>query len=301
MSNISDKIIKEFLDYSIFEKGLSNNTIASYARDLSRYNGYLAKNGVDVCKAVSANITGHLTGLIGVGLSVRSYTRSLIAIRGLYRYLYKKKLINENPCDNIDLPRFNQKLPDFLTIEEVDKLLSAPSADTVRGLRDKAMIETLYATGLRVSELIGLKLNGVDLQKGYITAFGKGSKERAVPLGESAMLWLQRYIEQSRPELTKGKTSQYLFLTARHARMTRQNFWVLIKKMAMTACISARRIRPHILRHSFATHMLERGADLRMVQAMLGHSDISTTQIYTHITKERLKKQHNATHPRGAK
>lgn len=294
-----DLLIKEFLDHIIVEKGLSRNTRLSYSSDLSRYAESLKINTVEPVNASSGDITAFLKGLRDGGISPRSCTRSLVAVRGFYKFLLKRKKIKESPCANVDMPRFNMKLPEFLSLEEVDRLLGAPDSSSVHGLRNKAMLETLYATGLRVSELVSLKLNGINLQKGFLTAFGKGSKERLVPLGESAMVWLKRYIDGARPTLCAKKSSPFLFLTSRGSRMSRQNFWVLIKKTALVAGIDTSKIKPHSLRHSFATHMLERGADLRIVQAMLGHSDISTTQIYTHITKERLKKLHKKKHPRG--
>lgn len=291
--------VKEFLDHIIVELGLSMNTRSSYSRDITRFSGYLQKKGRAIDKATPEDITGYLAELMNTGLCARSYTRSLIALRGFYRYLLKKKAIAESPCANIEIPRFQKKLPEFLTLEEVDRLLDVPEKKTARGIRNKAMMEVLYATGLRVSELTGLKLNGVNLQRGLITAFGKGSKERLVPVGESAMYWLKRYMEDARPSFLRSRNSKFLFLTSRGIPMTRQNFWVIIKKIALKAGIETRRIKPHVLRHSFATHLLERGADLRMVQLMLGHADISTTQIYTHITKERLKNIHKTKHPRG--
>lgn len=297
--DIDGKLIKEFLDHIIVEKGLSMNTRQSYARDLKRYSVFLEKKGTSPAAAEPQDVTGFLKELMEAGLSVRSYTRSLIALRGFYRYLLKKGRISTSPCASVDIPRMHKRLPEFLTFDEVEKLLSAPSMDDRLGLRDKAMLETLYATGLRVSELVSLELNNINLQGGYITAFGKGSKERLVPIGESAMVWLKRYMEESRPSFLNGRDNKYLFLTVRGSRMTRQNFWVIIKTCALKAGVDKRKIKPHIIRHSFATHLLEGGADLRMVQAMLGHADISSTQIYTHITNERLKKLHKKSHPRG--
>lgn len=289
----------EYLDHLLIERGLSRNTHSSYRRDLLRYSAFLQKRGVGEKDASAGDISAFLKAMAEEGLTVRSYARALVALRGFYKFLLRKKVISVSPCANIDIPRWHTRLPDFLSVEEVDRLLSAPSADSARGLRDRAMLETLYATGLRVSELVGLRMSGVDLQRGCVAALGKGSKERLVPLGESAMLWLKRYIGEARPALLKKRTSAYLFPTARSGRMTRQNFWTIIKAAATKAGISRARIKPHALRHSFATHLLERGADLRVVQAMLGHADISTTQIYTHVTTERLKSLHRKKHPRG--
>ena len=233
-----DPLIKEFLDHIIVEKGLSRNTRLSYSSDLSRYAQCLKKNNVEPINASSGDITAFLKYLRDAGISPRSCTRSLVAVRGFYKFLLKGKKIKESPCANVDMPRFDMKLPEFLSLEEVDRLLSAPDSSSVRGLRNKAMLETLYAAGLRVSELVSLKLNGISLQKGFLTAFGKGSKERLVPLGESAMIWLKRYIDDARPALcAKKNSSPFLFLTSRGSRMSRQNFWTLIKKTALAAGI----------------------------------------------------------------
>lgn len=291
-------LIQAFLDFIVVEKGLSLNTNDSYKRDLRKFFAYLHNKNTSIINATPEDITGYLKAQRDSGLAVRSYSRALIAFRGFYKYFAKKGTIKESPCANIDIPKMQRRLPEFLNYEEVDKLLSAPDLDKRLGLRDKAMLETLYATGMRVSELITLKLNGLNLQGGFVIAFGKGSKERLVPIGESAMYWLKRYMEESRPSFIKGRENKFLFLTVLGSRMTRQNFWVIIKQNAMKAAIDCNKIKPHIIRHSFATHLLERGADLRIVQAMLGHADISSTQIYTHITNERLKKLHKK-HPRG--
>jgi integrase/recombinase XerD len=292
-------LAREFLDYLVVERGLSRNTHEAYKRDLHRYFDYLRECGASPEGADPSKIAGHIEALMSSGLSVRSYARSLITLRGFYKYLLKKKKIVENPCANVDIPRMPKRLPEFLTLHEVAGLLAAPPLETRTGLRDKAMLETLYATGLRVSELVSLRLNDINLQKGYLAAFGKGSKERLVPLGESAMLWLRRYMEEGRRSFLRGKDSKFLFLTVRGSRMTRQNFWVIIKLNALRAGIDKKKIKPHIIRHSFATHLLEGGADLRMVQAMLGHADISSTQIYTHLTDERLRTLYKKKHPRG--
>ncbi|MBI5587179.1 MAG: site-specific tyrosine recombinase XerD [Deltaproteobacteria bacterium] len=297
--DIGSQIIREFLDHIIVERGLAKNTALSYGRDLSKFSVWLTGRGIDLLSATSKDITGFLKDEREAGLAVRSYTRGLIALRGLYKYLLKRGRITASPCTDVDIPRMQRRLPEFLTFEEVEKLLGAPKSEHIRGLRDKAMLETLYATGLRVSELVSLRLNDINLQGGYLTAFGKGSKERLVPLGESAMVWLKRYMEEARPSLLKGKHNKFLFVTGRGSGMTRQNFWVIVKTNALRAGVDKKKIKPHIIRHSFATHLLEGGADLRMVQAMLGHADISSTQIYTHITNERLKNLHKKRHPRG--
>ncbi|HLC19107.1 MAG TPA: site-specific tyrosine recombinase XerD [Thermodesulfobacteriota bacterium] len=294
-----DALIREYLDYIVVEKGLSRNTHISYSRDLSCFSDFLARSGLEITGARSRDVTGFMKELRERGQSARSYTRALIALRGFYRYLLSRKVIEESPCSGVDVPRLGTSLPEFLTVEEVDSLLEAPAVKTPRGMRDRAMLEVLYATGMRVTELVSVKLNDLNLQAGFVTTLGKGSKERIVPLGESSMRWVRRYMEESRPGISRKVQSPYLFLTNRGTRMTRQNFWVIIKRTALAAGIDADRIKPHIIRHSFATHLLERGADLRHVQAMLGHADISSTQIYTHVTKERLKKLHRKSHPRG--
>jgi len=292
--------IRRFLDYIVVERGLSMNTHDSYRRDLERYAVFLRRRGVALLKASGADVSAYMKGLMDLGLSVVSVRRSLVAVRGLYRYLLGKKLLALSPCSGVDLPRAVKRLPQFLSVEEVDALLESHGTGRY-ALRDRAMLELLYATGVRVSELVTLRLNDIELQQGYITTFGKGSKERMVPMGETAMRAIELYMREGRPLLLKGRASEHLFVTARGRRMTRQNFWLIIKRAAARAGIEPGRIRPHIVRHSFATHLLERGADLRMVQAMLGHSDISSTQIYTHVTNERLKRLHASSHPRGRK
>ncbi|MFQ5441983.1 MAG: site-specific tyrosine recombinase XerD [Thermodesulfobacteriota bacterium] len=292
-------LIEEYLEYIVIERGLSLNTRDSYSRDLKGFLSYTRKNAIGLISAGPADITGYLKKLRDEGRSVRSYARTLIAIRGFYKYLLRKGAVKESPCALVEMPRFSTGIPEFLSIKEVERLLSAPDTQTPRGLRDRAMIETLYATGLRVSELVALKLDNVSLQRGFLVTFGKGSKERLVPLGEAAMVWLARYMEGSRGAFIKGRPSKFLFLTNRAGPMTRQNFWTIIKKAALVAGIDRKKIKPHIIRHSFATHLLEGGADLRHVQAMLGHADISSTQIYTHVTTDRLKKLHKKGHPRG--
>lgn len=291
--------IREFLDHVVVEKGLSRNTHDSYQRDLLRFAVYLEGRGGSVTSAEPTDVSSYLKHLRESGLSPRSYTRALITLRGFYKFLLKKGQVAASPCSSIDVPRVQRKLPEFLSLEEVESLLNAPDEKSPLGLRDRAMLETLYATGLRVSELVSLKLNDINLQGGWLAAFGKGSKERLVPLGEAAMVCLKNYMENGRGALLKKKSSKTLFVTNRGAGMTRQNFWVIIKNHALRSGIETRKIKPHIIRHSFATHLLERGADLRIVQAMLGHADISTTQIYTHVTNERLRNIHKKNHPRG--
>ncbi|MBW7956546.1 MAG: site-specific tyrosine recombinase XerD [Deltaproteobacteria bacterium] len=297
MRDLGRDPVQAFLDHIVVEKGLSENTRLSYKKDLSNFLEYMS--GKDLLEATPEDISGFLRHLRERGLSARSYARALVTLRGFYKFLAGKGAVGESPCSKVDMPKLGKKLPEFLSVMEVEKLLSAPSPDTALGLRDKAMFETLYATGLRVSELTNLRSNNISLQGGYLTAFGKGSRERMVPLGDAAMHWLKRYIDEARPSFLGKRKTGVLFLTSRAAAMTRQNFWTMMKKYAILSGISRARCKPHIIRHSFATHLLERGADLRIVQAMLGHADISTTQIYTHITNERLKNLHKGKHPRG--
>ncbi|MBI5885544.1 MAG: site-specific tyrosine recombinase XerD [Deltaproteobacteria bacterium] len=302
-------LVDAFLDHIIVEKGLAANTRLSYRRDLERFNRHIValKPSQAITDVTPDDIRAWLKTLHTSGLSVRSYTRALITLRGFYRFMLKRGHIKVSPCALIDIPRMDKRLPEFLSIAEVDRLLAAPAADNrPLAIRDKAMLETLYATGLRVSELVGLRLNDLNMQAGYLTTVGKGSKERIVPLGESALVALKRYLDSARGLLTitgakrrSSRTGDYLFLSTRASAMTRQNFWNIIKRYALMSGIDRAKIKPHIMRHSFATHMLEGGADLRMVQAMLGHADISSTQIYTHVTNERLKKLHKKSHPRG--
>jgi len=308
--NYNTALIDAFLDHIIVEKGLAHNTGLSYRRDLERFNRHLnlGKSAISIIGVSPDDIRAWLKALHAGGLSVRSYTRALITLRGFYRFLLKRGHIKVSPCALIDIPRMDKRLPEFLSIAEVDRLLAAPGSGAARplALRDKAMLETLYATGLRVSELVGLRLNDLNMQAGYLTTVGKGSKERIVPLGESALVAIKMYLDSARGlradgkvRSGRGKAGHYLFLSTRGGSMTRQNFWKIIKRYALISGIDRTKIKPHILRHSFATHMLEGGADLRMVQAMLGHADISSTQIYTHVTNERLKKLHKKSHPRG--
>ena len=295
----SDRLLDEFLNHLTVEKGLSKNTIEAYSRDIIKYFTFLEKTNVQPLKADSNHIVSFLSELKKNGISARSYTRNLVALRMFYKFLLKKGSISAMPTANIDMPKLAKRLPQSLSVEEVERLVEAPEAKKPLGLRDKAMLETLYATGMRVSELVSVKLNDLNLQTGYIVTYGKGSKERIVPIGETAIAYITGYINSARPVLLKGRSSEHLFITARGKRLTRQTFWVIIKKYALLAGIPINKAKPHTIRHSFATHLLERGADLRSIQTMLGHADISTTQIYTHVRAERLKSIHKKSHPRG--
>lgn len=294
-----EQLLDQFLNYLTVERGLSPNTLDSYSRDLIKYLDYLSTKGIkDISKTSDLTVISFIATLKNGGLSNRSVARNLTSIRMFYRFLTEDHHINDNPTLNIETPKRELRLPQVLSIEEVDVLLQQPDSSTSLGLRDAAFLELLYATGLRASEIISLALNDINLEAGYLIASGKGSKERLIPIGEVAQNLIKKYLKNSRPTLLKNKQSHHLFTTRSGKSMTRQGFWKLIKKYALAAGIR-KKITPHTLRHSFATHLLERGADLRSVQMMLGHADISSTQIYTHVTTERLKKIHNQYHPRS--
>jgi integrase/recombinase XerD len=288
-----------FLVHVRVEKGLAANSVDAYARDLRRWIADLERRGVDGWDAVGReHLLEHLAALTRAGLSSRSQARALSAIRSFHRLLLSEKISACDPTENVDAPRPSRALPRLLSRDEVEALLAAPSPRTSAGARDRAMLETLYATGLRVSELVGLGVNDVQLETRMLLARGKGSKERIVPLGGPAAEALRGYIAHSREKLLHGRRSKDLFVTPRGKRMTRQGFWKLLNRYARAAGIR-RRISPHKLRHSFATHLLEGGADLRSVQAMLGHADVATTQIYTHVERSHVKRLYERHHPRA--
>ncbi|HTP66426.1 MAG TPA: site-specific tyrosine recombinase XerD [Geobacteraceae bacterium] len=288
-----------FLSYLQVEKGLAGNTLEAYSRDIGRYLNHLEGSGHgDFTNVRPLDVAAFIASLKDAGLAPRSRARTLSAIRMFHRFLLVENYCVTNPAAIIEAPRMRGKLPSFLTSREVDMLLSAASGEGVQGLRDRAMLELLYATGLRVSELVSLKVRDVNMEAGFLMTVGKGDKERLVPIGEAARAVLADYCASVRPLLDKGGASHHLFLSRLGRKMTRQAFWNIIKKCATGAGI-AKNISPHTLRHSFATHLLENGADLRSVQIMLGHADLSSTQIYTHVTRERLKKLHQEIHPRG--
>lgn len=289
-------LIDEFITYLRIERGLAENTIQAYSRDLVRFIKYLESrdlNPVKISRYVIREYLGHLTH----DLSKRSQARNISAVKTFFRFLVSEGRMAENPARLLETPHIERKLPDILSLDEVEQLLSQPDITTPLGQRDKAMLELLYATGLRVSELVNLKLLDVNLEAGYVKALGKGSKERMVPFGEKALQALKRYFSHGRPSLLKNGHPPQLFLNFRGKPLTRQGFWKIIKNHGKMAGIR-KNIKPHGLRHSFASHLLEAGADLRSVQVMLGHADITTTQIYTHVTRERLKELHGACHPR---
>ncbi len=292
-------LLEDFLSHLVVERGLSLNTASAYRRDILGFISHIERAGHQLKDVERGEVAGYLEVLKGRGLSVRSRVRCLVALRGFYRFLLRRGVVKGSPCELVEMPRIERRLPECLSTEEVERLLEAPPVGCVTGLRDRTMLEVLYATGLRVSELISLRTGDVNLQRGYIRAFGKGGKERLVPVGEIAMEWLVKYMREGRPLILGRKMSEYLFVTSRGGRMTRQNFWNIVKKYALVSGIERRKIKPHIIRHSFATHLLERGTDIRYVQEMLGHADVSTTQIYTHVGGERLKRLHKRHHPRG--
>ncbi|MFO8084185.1 MAG: site-specific tyrosine recombinase XerD [Desulfobacterales bacterium] len=275
------------------------NTIESYSLDLSRYLDFLKKSDVHaISKDDTTHILKHLIELRKEGLNARSRARHLVTIRGFYKFLAQEKIIEHNPAHIVDLPKLGLQLPDVLSVEDIERLLKAPDLTTPRGQRDSAMLELLYAAGLRVSELVQLKLQDINLEAGFVKVFGKGSKERIVPVGNFAREQIGDYLKYGRPYLLKTIPSRYLFVARAGKPMTRQGFWKLVKKYAKITGV-AKTITPHSFRHSFASHLLEAGADLRSVQLMLGHEDISTTQIYTHVAREHLQKLHEKYHPRG--
>lgn len=296
-------VVEQFLDIVWMERGLSENTLSAYRSDLKKFIIYLAHDSntsiSDLLIAVERKqIENYLSELKKQAISASSRARLLSSLRLFYAYLLREKIIDVDPVALIDAPKLGRSLPKSLTEEDVESLLMAPDTTTLLGLRDRVLFEVLYATGLRVSELVGLSLTQINLLQGVIRVTGKGNKERLVPLGEEAINWLEKYLLNTRADLLKGQVSDALFVTKRGAAMTRQAFWYLIKRYALQAEIAST-ISPHTLRHAFATHLLNHGADLRVVQMLLGHSDLSTTQIYTHVAKARLKSLHSQHHPRG--
>jgi integrase/recombinase XerD len=294
-----EQLLDQFLHYLIVEKGLSKNTIEAYGHGLSRFLNYASRKGIEEIRKVGKfDVRAYLLTLKKQGLSTRSIVRNLVAIRTFFRFLIQEGILQINPVEETEFPKLAKTLPEILALKEVEQLLEQPDLKTPLGVRNRAMLEVLYATGMRVSELVQLPINQVNLEGGFVLVYGKGSKERVVPLGREAMEWITLYTETARQRLTGGKESPFLFVNRSGRGMTRQCFWQNLKILGRKAGIG-KRITPHLLRHSFASHLLERGADLRSVQMMLGHEDISTTQIYTHVARERLKKIHQKYHPRG--
>jgi integrase/recombinase XerD len=295
---VTDPLLDRFLEHLVVERGLAQNSLDAYRRDLTRYLRHLRDRKQALAALDRTVIPRYLLALREAGLNPRSVARHLSAIRQFHRFLVREGLATEDPTAHLESPRPWRRLPGVLSSEEVGRLLAPRPLTTPQAVRDRAMLEVLYASGLRVSELVGLRLSDLDLQVGVVRVLGKGDKERLVPLGDAAMESLRTYLAQGRPRLERGRASPHLFLGRHGRRLTRQMFWILLGRYARAAGI-AKRVTPHTLRHSFATHLLERGADLRIVQLMLGHADIGTTQIYTHVSRARLKAIHQKYHPRA--
>jgi len=303
MKETDNHLIDEFADALWLADGLAKNTLSAYRSDLALFAGWLEDKGHSLADSGEADVNNyfaHLHTRVG-GFKAASQRRLHSTLRRFYGWMLEQGRITADPMLNVERPMRTERFPKTLSENNIGDLLGAPDTKTPRGLRDRALLETLYATGLRVSELVGLKLFEVNLADGVVRVFGKGSKERLVPLGEMAVEWLSRYLREARPTLLKGATSDFVFVTGRSgsSSMTRQMAWSLIKKYAAVCGIPRQRISPHVLRHAFATHLLNHGADLRVVQMLLGHADISTTQVYTHVARERLKELHQVHHPRG--
>ena len=296
---MNDALIDRFCDHLWLEDGLAQLTLAAYRRDLLAFGNWLRQSRArELNAAVAGDIEAYLAWRFAQHAQPRSAARYTSSLKRFYHYLLRENLTATDPTLNLDSPKLPRSLPKTLTEADVERLLNSAATDAPLDLRDRAMLETLYATGLRVSELVGLKLTAVNLNDGVLRVTGKGNKDRLVPLGEEAVEWLRRYLADARPSLMEKNLSDAVFVTARGDGMTRQAFWYLIKRRARSAGIE-RPLSPHTLRHAFATHLLNHGADLRVVQMLLGHSDISTTQIYTHVARERLKQLHAQHHPRG--
>lgn len=291
-------MIDNYLSYLRDVRRMSPNTVESYARDLALLAAFADKQGVDVDALSRQDLETFVRQLMSGGLSPRSVARAVACVRGFYKFLAIEQKRDRSPAEDLRPPRAWAALPKFLSIEEVDRLLTQPDTSSPRGLRDKALIEVLYATGLRVSELVALRAGDLNLDEGYLTCIGKGDKQRMVPLGQEAADWVRRYIREGRPALLRRKSSPWLFVNARDGGpLSRIGFWKVLREYGIKAGLP-RALSPHALRHSFATHLLERGADLRMIQLMLGHADLSTTQIYTHVLEARLRAAYDKFHPR---
>ncbi len=296
---VSSDMIDAFCDQIWLQDGLAPSSLASYRRDLLAWAGWLDRHGNSLLAAQRADVESYLAEQFRAKAKATSIARRLSSLRRFYALQLLQGTLRADPTLRVRAPKLPRRLPKNLSEAQVEALLAAPDPETTLGLRDRAMLETLYATGLRVSELVGLTLAQVSLDMGVVRVLGKGSKERLVPLGEESIEWLKRYLATGRPALAGGGKSAAVFVTARRGPLTRQAFWALLKRLAIKAGISAASISPHVLRHAFATHLLNHGADLRVVQLLLGHADITTTTIYTHVARERLKKLHAQHHPRG--
>jgi len=294
----SDPAVSRFLDAVWMERGLSPNTLAAYRADLTALARWLAERGVPILRTTRADLQDFIAFRVQAGARPRSTARQLSSFRRFFRYLVREGVVREDPTAQIAMPKIGRSLPKSLTEEEVESLLGAPTVTDPLGNRDRTMLEVLYATGLRVSELVNLRNAQVNLNQGVIRILGKGNRERLIPLGEEAVRWIIEFSRAPRAEILLERQTDYVFPTRRGDRMTRQAFWHIIKRYARKAGI-AKELSPHTLRHAFATHLLNHGADLRVVQMLLGHSDLSTTQIYTHVARERMKELHSQHHPRG--
>jgi integrase/recombinase XerD len=291
-------VIHAFLSYLRVEKGVSMNTHDAYRRDVEKFQEFTSKRRLRLEGATRDTIVDFLRSLYDRKLDSRSVARHLVTLRQFFRFALIEGFVKEDPTETVESPRFRMGLPMFLSVEEVDRLLAAPDAGTIIGLRDKAMIEVMYSAGLRVSELCGLRLSDIHFDSGYVRCLGKGNKERLVPIGRQAMEIVQRYLRDSRPKLAREDSPELLFLNRHGGSCSRHSFWKVVSDCGKRAGLR-KKLKPHMLRHSFATHLLDRGADLRAVQMMLGHTDIATTQIYTHVVEERLKQVYRAHHPRA--
>jgi integrase/recombinase XerD len=293
----SADLIDAFCDQVWLQDGLAASSLSSYRRDLQAWAAWLGTRGL--LEADRGDVEGWLADQFRAKAKATSVSRRLSALRRFYRLQLERAAVRDDPTARVRSPKQPRRLPKLLSEAQVEALLAAPATETTLGLRDRAMLETLYATGLRVSELVGLRLSQVSVDTGVVRVVGKGSKERLVPLGDEAVEWLQRYSKEARPMLAGGAKNECVFLTNRHTPLTRQAFWALIKRYAIKSGIAPAALSPHVLRHAFATHLLNHGADLRVVQLLLGHADITTTTIYTHVARERLKQLHAQHHPRG--
>jgi integrase/recombinase XerD len=297
MPEDASPLIDAYIDHLRVERRLAGLTIESYSRDLAALARFAEEEGRAVDRLERADLEAFVRSLMSGGLSPRSAARAVACVRGFYLFLVLDRRLDTSPADDLRAPRAWPALPRYLTIEEVDRLLAAPDVAASLGLRDRAMIELLYATGLRVSELVGLRAADVNLEAGYLTTTGKGDKQRLVPIGDQAIAWIGRYLRDSRPGLLRGRAAPRLFVNARGGALSRVGFWKILKGHGLAAGLPGD-LSPHVLRHSFATHLLDRGADLRAIQMMLGHADLSTTQIYTHVLDARMKAVYDRFHPR---
>lgn len=297
-ADTTDPLVSRFLDAVWMERGLSTNTLAAYRADLTALARWLAERNVQIVRTSRTDLQDFIAYRVHAGARPRSTARQLSSFRRFFRYLVRENMVREDPTAQIAMPKIGRSLPKSLTEEEVESLLSAPAVNDPLGNRDRTMLELLYATGLRVSELVNLRSAQVNLNQGVIRILGKGNRERLIPLGEEAVRWITDFARGPRAEILLERQTDYLFPTRRGDRMTRQAFWHIIKRYARKAGV-AKELSPHTLRHAFATHLLNHGADLRVVQMLLGHSDLSTTQIYTHVARERMKELHTQHHPRG--